>query len=72
MKFVGFLLEDVAGIQVYYIIGLLIFISFFIIILYRTLKMPKSEAESIKNSLFNDDEKEENNASSEDLKSSNN
>lgn len=56
MKFVSYLLEDVAGIQTYYIVGLIIFITFFLGILYRTYKMPKQEAEAIKNMVFDDDE----------------
>jgi len=56
MKFVSYLLEDVAGIQVYYIVGLFIFISFFLVVLYRTYKMPKSEAEEISHFVFDDDE----------------
>lgn len=56
MKFVSYLLEDVAGIQVYYIVGLLIFLSFFLVVLYRTYKMPKSEAEEISQVVFEDDE----------------
>jgi len=58
MKIVSNLLENINGIQIYYIIGLLIFVAFFIIILIRTRRMPKSEAEEIKNSLFDDNELE--------------
>jgi len=61
MKIVSNVLEGVADIHVYYIIGLLIFVSLFTVILIRTIRMPKSEAESIKNSILandNDDSKD--------------
>lgn len=48
------LLENTEGIQIYYIIGLLIFFILFIIILVRTLKKPDKEMEKIKNSILND------------------
>ena len=56
MKVVSFVLGDVEGIQIYYIVGLIIFIAFFVTVLYRTFKMPKSEAESIKNGILEDDD----------------
>ncbi len=57
MKFVNYVLGDVEGIQVYYIIGLIIFIAFFLTVLYRTFRMPKSEAESIKEAILEEDDK---------------
>ena len=56
MKFVGEVLGNVNGIQYYYIVGLLIFISLMIVILYRTIKMPKKELIDIKTSIFEKDE----------------
>lgn len=56
MKFVGEVLENVNGIQYYYIVGLIIFISLMIVILYRTIKMPKKELIDIKTSIFEKDE----------------
>jgi hypothetical protein len=56
MKFVSFVLGDVEGIQIYYIIGLLIFIAFFLTVLYRTFKMPEAEAESIKNGILEEED----------------
>jgi len=58
MKIVSNLLENVEGIQIYYIVGLLIFVTLFIIITIRTIRMPKQEAEKIKNSILNDNEVE--------------
>jgi hypothetical protein len=59
MKIVSNLLENIEGIQIYYIVGLLIFVTLFIIITIRTIRMPKAEAEKIKNSILNDNEQEE-------------
>ena len=58
MKIVSNLLENIEGIQIYYIAGLLIFVTLFIVITIRTLRMPKKEAEKIKNSILNDNETE--------------
>ena len=58
MKIVSNLLEDIEGIQIYYIIGLLIFLSLFIVILIRTLRMPNKEAERIKTSILSENQTE--------------
>jgi hypothetical protein len=58
MKIVSNLLENIEGIQIYYIAGLLIFVTLFIVITIRTIRMPKQEAEKIKNSILNDNETE--------------
>jgi tellurite resistance protein TehA-like permease len=58
MKIVSNLLENIEGIQVYYIVGLLIFVTLFIVITIRTIRMPKQEVEKIKNSILNDNEPE--------------
>jgi cytochrome c oxidase cbb3-type subunit IV len=58
MKIVSNLLENIEGIQIYYIVGLLIFVTLFVIIAVRTYKMPKQEAEDIKNSILSDNEPE--------------
>jgi hypothetical protein len=59
MKIVSNLLENIEGIQIYYIIGLLIFVTLFIVITIRTLRMPKNEAERIKQSILNDNESDD-------------
>jgi hypothetical protein len=59
MKIVSNLLENIEGIQIYYIVGLLIFVTLFIVITIRTIRMPKAEAEKIKNSILNDNETED-------------
>jgi hypothetical protein len=59
MKIVSNLLENIEGIQIYYIIGLLIFVTLFIVITIRTLRMPKSEVEEIKNSILTENETDE-------------
>ena len=56
MKFVSYILQDEQWIYVLNTIGLVIFITFFIIVLYRTYKMPKSEADKINRLVFEDDD----------------
>jgi len=56
MKIISNLLENIQGIQIYYIVGLLIFVTLFVVITIRTIRMPKQEAEKIKNSILNDNE----------------
>ena len=56
MKIVSNLLENIEGIQIYYIAGLLIFVTLFVVISIRTIRMPKQEAEKIKNSILTDNE----------------
>ncbi len=56
MKFAGEIMKNVQGIQYFYILGLLIFIVLFIIIVYRTVKIPKKDLESFKTSIFEKDE----------------
>ncbi len=58
MKIISNLLENIEGIQIYYIVGLLTFVILFLVILIRTLKMPNKEAEKIKKSILNDNETE--------------
>ena len=48
MKIVSNMLENIEGIQIYYIIGLLIFFILFVVILIRTMKMPNKEIDEIK------------------------
>lgn len=59
MKIVSNLLENIEGIQIYYIIGLLLFLTLFIVIFIRTMRMPDKEMEKIKNSILNDKESED-------------
>lgn len=56
MKIVSNLLENIEGIQIYYIVGLLIFVTLFIVILIKTYRMPNKEADNIKNSILDDNE----------------
>jgi cbb3-type cytochrome oxidase subunit 3 len=56
MKFVSYILEDEQWIHILNTIGLIIFVTFFIIVLYRTYKMPKSEADEINRLVFEDDD----------------
>jgi len=47
MKFVSDILGNIENIASFYNIGLLIFFSLFVIILVRTIRMPKKEVEEI-------------------------
>ena len=59
MKIVSDLLTSIEGIQIFYIVGLLIFVVLFIVITIRTMRMPDKEIENIKNSILADGESEE-------------
>lgn len=59
MKIVSDLLTSIEGIQIFYIIGLLIFVVLFIVIFIRTIRMPNNEIEEIKNSILTDGESED-------------
>ena len=59
MKIVSDILEDIDGIQIYYIIGLLIFFTLFVVLFIRTMRRPKSEMDEIKNSILDDNNSEE-------------
>lgn len=63
MKLVGNLLESIEGIQIFYIVGLLLFFVMFIVILIRTLRRPKEEMRNIKESILADSSTEENSVS---------
>jgi len=55
MGFVSEVLKNVNGIQWYYIIGISIFIILFIIIVYKTIRTPKSKFLEYKNAILDDD-----------------
>ncbi len=55
MGFVSDILSNENGIQWYYIIGLLIFLSLFITIIYRVIKIPKSVLMQHKESILEND-----------------
>jgi cbb3-type cytochrome oxidase subunit 3 len=63
MKIVSSLLENIEGIRIYYIIGLLIFVVLFVVILIRTMRRSNNEMEKIKNSILNENDSEENSTS---------
>ncbi len=56
MGFVGKVMENVGGIQYYYIAGLFIFLALFVWIIYRTYKMPKSKLMEYKNSILDNED----------------
>ncbi|MEN8227892.1 MAG: CcoQ/FixQ family Cbb3-type cytochrome c oxidase assembly chaperone [Bacteroidota bacterium] len=59
MKLVSNMLENVEGIQIYYIIGLLIFFILFVVIFVRTMRRPDKEMIDIKESILIDNDTEE-------------
>lgn len=54
MGFVGEVLDNVKGVQYFYIAGILIFLILFVVILVRTVRMPKKEIDDIKTSILDD------------------
>ena len=58
MKIVSNLLENIDGIEIYYIVGLLIFFTLFVIIVFRTMRRSNNEMEEIKNSILIDNDTE--------------
>ena len=63
MKIVSNLLENIEGIQIYYVVGLIIFVTLFIVILIKTYRMPNKKADKIKKSILNDNVEENKNPS---------
>lgn len=58
MKIVSNLLEGIEGIQIFYIIGLLIFVLLFIVIFVRTMRMSNKDMDEIKNSILQETDPE--------------
>ncbi len=56
MGFVSKILNDVDGIQNYYILGLLIFVTLFFVMIYRTIKIPKQDLINYKTSILDSNE----------------
>ena len=56
MGFVGELMDGVNGIHIYYIIGLFIFLALFVVVLIRTIRMPKTELVDIKTGILDNTE----------------
>jgi hypothetical protein len=61
MKLISDLLQSIEGIEIWYIISLLIFFVMFILFVIRILKRPRSEMEEIKKSILNDHAESESN-----------
>jgi hypothetical protein len=56
MGFVSDILGGKLGVELYYIIGLLIFISLFVVIVNRTIRMTKKELKGYKESILDGDD----------------
>lgn len=59
MRIVSDLLTGIEGIQVFYIIGLIIFVVLFVVISIRTMRLKNSEMDEIKNSILADGESDD-------------
>ena len=59
MKLVSNLLESMTGIHIFYVFGLLIFLTLFVIIVIRTMRRPAAEMNEIKESILIDNDSEE-------------
>ena len=59
MKLVSNLLESMTGIHIFYVAGLLIFLTLFVIIVIRTMRRPSAEMKEIKESILIDNDSEE-------------
>jgi len=59
MKIISNILTEIEGIQIYYIVGLLIFVILFIVITIKTMRRSNKEMDDIKNSILLDEEGEE-------------
>ena len=60
MGFVGDVLNGVEGIQYFYIVGLLIFMILFIVMVYRTVKIPRQDLMKFKTSILENDKLQSN------------
>jgi len=60
MGFVGDVLNGVEGIQYFYIVGLLIFMILFIVVVYRTVKIPRKDLMKFKTSILENDKLQSN------------
>lgn len=63
MKIISNLLTSIEGIEIFYIIGLLIFVVLFIVIFIHTIRIPNKELEDIKNSILVDGDTDDINTS---------
>jgi len=54
MRQISGVLERVEGVQIFYIVGLLIFVSLFVVIVVRTMRKSKAEMDEIKNYVLDD------------------
>lgn len=59
MGFVGKVMDGVNGIHIYYIIGIFIFITLFLVILIRTIRIPKKNLQDYKNAILDDNDEVE-------------
>ena len=59
MKILSNVLENIDGIQIYYIVGLLIFFILFVVIIIHTMRRPAREMTEIKESILIEDDSEE-------------
>ena len=53
------MLESMTGIHIFYVVGLLIFLTLFVVIVIRTMRRPSAEMNEIKESILIDNDSEE-------------
>lgn len=58
MKIVTNVLESIVNVQIFPIIGLLIFLLFFVVMIYRVMRIDKSEIEEMSRLPLDDDRSE--------------
>lgn len=59
MKIVTNVLESIVNVQIYPIIGLLIFLLFFVVMIYRVIRFDKSEIDEISRLPLDKDDRSE-------------
>jgi cytochrome c oxidase cbb3-type subunit IV len=57
LRYIKHNLSEISGIEIYPIISLLIFVLFFAIVIWRTMRMSKAEVSELSNIPFESDEK---------------
>ncbi len=58
MGFVGEVLGTVKGIHIFYVIGILLFVAAFIVVLFKTFKIPKPELQAFKNDILDPEDQD--------------
>jgi len=68
MRFITHHLTSIKGVEIFPMLSLMIFVSFFAIVLIRVWKMTRSESDELSNIPFTDDEAYQETLSTNDIK----